>query len=914
MTIAAKLRSWVRAMLHRRQMEREMDQELRFHIESFAEDLVRQGVEREEAMRRARIEFGGVEMHKEECRSSLGLRLWDELTGDLRLAVRMMRQSPGFTAVAVLSLALGIGVNTAIFNITKEVMLKTLAVPDSERLRLLAWTISPKAHWGISAWGSFDRNAAGEMVGTPFTSAVYREMRKRQEAFETLVAFKDVFRLTVTTGGTAESVDGELVSGNFYPGLGARVFAGRPIVESDDRPGAPPVAVISDAYWASRFGRSADALGQTIRVNEVPVTIVGVNAPEFHGAKAHGTPSLFLAIATQEQVIPNPRGPLASQNGFWWLTLIGRLKPGVSDQQALASLSVVFRNAVLGTIPGKREEGMPKLVMETGSRGLDLMKSEFSKPAYVLTIAAGLVLLIACANLANLLLARASAREREMSVRLAMGAGRWRLMRQVFTESLLLASIGGAAGLALGIAGENVIPNLFEASWRTSSLQGHFDWMVFGFALAITVATGLLFGAAPAWRSTRADVNAGLKETGRATASPGRALLGKSLVAFQVALSVLLLAGAGLFLRTLGNLQSTNLGFNPERILLFQLDPPHSRYAGQARVALYQQIEEKLGMLGGVESATVSEEPLVAHSMDNGCFRPTGRPPRSQREDSPWTNYVGSRFFETMGMRMVNGRAFTQHDSQGAPKVSVINQTLASQFFPNASPVGRTVTSCDGDGPPQTFEVVGVVADAKYSDLREAVPPTIFFPYAQSDDAGEMTFEVKTAASTESVARELREAVRSVDRDLPLLEVRTQKQQIDATLSRERVFATLTTGFGALALVLAGIGIYGIMSYTVARRTNEIGIRMALGAQTRGVLGMVLRETSLLTAIGVGAGIAGALAVTRLVATMLYGVKPNDLATFVEAAGLLVVMALIAALTPARRAARVDPMQALRHE
>jgi predicted permease len=737
-------------------------------------------------------------------------------------------------------------------------------------------------------------------------------MRQHQEVLEDLVAFKDVYKLTATVSGEAEAVDGELVSGNFYSSLGARVIAGREIVPADDNATAPSVAVISDAYWARRFGRSADALGKTIAVNRVPVTIIGVNAPEFHGAKANGTPELFLPISLQPQVIPDRQGSLLSHGTFWWVLMLGRLKPGVTDKAAQEQLNASFLNALRPAYPGKRDKDLPRLVLGSGRRGLDMMKDQFSKPVYVLMGAAGLVLLIACANLANLLLARASARQREMSVRMAMGAGRVRVMRQVLTESMLLALLGGSAGLALGIAGQNIIPDLFEASWRTSSMRGEFDWMVFAYALGITMATGLLFGAAPAWRSTKGDLNAGLKETGRMTAGTRRALLGKSLVTLQIALSVMLLAGAGLFLRTLVNLKSTALGFNPERILLFQLDPPRTRYAGKQRVALFQQIEERISTLAGVQAATASAEPLVAESMDDGCYRPTDQGPR-QVQVHAFANSVGSRFFETLGMPVLYGRGFTAHDNQAAPKVAVINQRLANQFFPGSNALGRSISTCSGDEQ-STYEVVGVSADAKYDRIRGEAPPTIFSQYLQDDDAWSMTFEMKTAASTQSVAAEVREAVRSIDKDLPLLEVRMQTAQIEATLSQERVFATLTSAFGALALILAGIGIYGIMAYAVSRRTNEIGIRMALGAQARGVLAMVLKETSVLALVGVAAGIGAALGVTRLVGSMLYGVKPDDPLTFVGAAGLLVIIALAAALTPARRAAGVDPMQALRHE
>ena len=915
MTALARLHSWLRSVTRRSRVEAEMDDELRFHMEAYADDLVRSGLPRSEAFRRARLEFGGVEMQKEECRASLGLRFWDELTSDLRYGWRSLGHSKAFTAVAVLSLALGIGANTAIFTLAKEVLLKTMDVPHSERLRLFTWAAKPRIQHFGGAWGSFDGNAAGEMVGTPFPYPLYLEMRRHNEVLDDLVAFKDLYQLTATIDGQAEAIDGMLVSGNFYHSLGAEVIAGRAITPEDDSLAATPVAVISDAYWAKRFGRSASALGRVINLNRLPVTIVGVNSPRFKGAKAGGTPEIFFPVGLQPQVIPNQRGSLLATNGFWWLMVMGRLKPGVSEEAAQAALDVSFRNAFHATMPEKKDSDMPRFILAKGSRGLDLQQGDFKKPILVLLSVAGLVLLIACANLANLLLARSASRQREMSVRLAIGAGRLRIIRQVFTESLLLAFLGGMAGLLLGYLGRNIIPSLFESSWRASSLDAEFDWGVFAFAFAITVITGLLFGVAPAWRSTRTDVNAGLKETGRAPATRPRALLGKSLVVLQVSLSLLLLVGAGLFLRTLVNLKSTAIGFNPEHILLFQLEPPRARYANEQRVDLFRQIEEKVGTLPGVQSATASSEALLAHNVNDECFVPGDKPAQGRR-DSTMTNFVGARFFETIGIPILQGRDFSAHDTATAPKVAIVNRRLANKFFGQTNPIGRTIITCDNDSAAARtpIAIVGVAADAKYDNLRDAAPPTLYIPYSQLNDIESMTFEIKSAASTASVVAELREAVRSVDRDLPLLEVRTQTQQIDAILSEERVFATLTTGFGLVALLLASIGIYGIMAYTVSRRTNEIGIRMALGAQARQVLAMVLAETSVLTCIGIGVGLAAALGVTRVLASLLYGLKPTDVGTFTGASLLLLVIALIAGLAPARRAASVDPMHALRHE
>jgi len=895
----------------RARFESEMDAEMRFHIESYAQDLMRAGVPRQEAMRRARMEFGGLDSMKEDCRASLGMRLWDELGSDLRFGLRMLRQNTGFAAVAILSLALGIGANTAIFTLAKEVLLTSMAVTQPEELRLLGWIKGPKTKVS-GMWGNATTDKSGRKVWHPFSYPIYQEMRARNQVFKDLVAFKPLNRLTATIGGAPEPVDVQLVSDNFYQSLGIRPIAGRPIEPND-----LAVAVISDAFWARRFGRSAEALGTNIKVDRVAVTIIGVNPAEFKGARSGGTPEVFLPMSLQPQVFPfHSRVSLLSDNSLWWVNVIGRIKPGTSQKAAENAMALTFRQAIHITVPDKPEAEFPDIAVEPGRRGLDELNDNFSKPTYLLLCAAGLVLLIACVNLANLLLARSAARQREMSVRLAMGAGKLRVIRQVLTESLLLAFLGGAAGLLVGYSGRDIIPRLVEAPWRTSPLETGFDWRVFAFAFAITMATGLLFGVAPAWRSTQADVNAGLKETGRMTASRSSALAGRSLIVLQVSLSLVLLIGAGLFLRTLRNLKTASMGFDPERILLFDLQLPVSHYSQQQqRVDIFRRIEERVNALPGVQSATLSSEALLANDAENDCYFPTGRTPVPQGDEShPWMNRVGGRFFETVGIPIVNGRGFDARDTATSPKVGVINRRLAESFFPHINPIGKTLTACWKTGPKDVVEIAGVSGDAKYYNLREEPPPTLYLPYSQREDADSMTFEVKTAAGTASIVAEVRRAIHAIDPDLPLLDVRTQAQQIDATLSTERVFATLTGGFGVIALLLAAVGIYGIIAYGVERRTNEIGIRMALGARASAVLSMILREAFWLAALGIVLGIAGALAVTRLLASMLYGLKPNDPLTLGSAAVLLLAIALAAGFRPAFRASRIDPMQALRHE
>jgi predicted permease len=590
---------------------------------------------------------------------------------------------------------------------------------------------------------------------------------------------------------------------------------------------------------------------------------------------------------------------------------MGRIKPGVADEQARAALDVVMNAAVRSTATVGKDESIPSLVLQDGSRGENQASRMFSKPAYVLMALAGFVLLLACANLANLLLARASSRQREMSVRLAMGAGRSRILRQMFTESLLLSFAGGLAGLALGYCGRNAIPRLLSSTWKASTTDISFDWKIFCFAVAISILTGLLFGLAPAWQASRTQVSSGLKDNAQSVTVRSRNLTGKTIVVVQIALSMLLLVGAGLFVRTLMNLNGSHLGFRPDGILLFNLQPPRTRYHEPKDIAFYHQVEERLRSVPGVDAVTLSEETLISNSISETDFTPDGLPKKPGEEGSAYVMSIGQDFFSTMGIPIVAGRAFSNTDSETSPLVAIVNQKLVQQFFPpNINPVGRTFTQDK-----QHITIMGIAGDAKYSSLREDPPATFYLPYRQQLEGKQsMTYEISTRMKPAAVVPALRSAVASVDKDVPLLDVHTQQDQIDDTTKEERIFASLTSGFGVLALILACIGIYGIMAYAISRRTNEIGIRMALGAQPERVMRMVLKEAWWLALIGVTAGLGAALAMGRLITSMLYGLKPWDPVTLGFAALLLVVVALAASWVPARRAAGVEPMEALRHE
>jgi predicted permease len=911
----ARLCSWLRASFQRARMETQMNDEIRFHIERYTEDLIRNGLSPDEARQRARAEFGGIVARKDECRDALGLRLLDELRSDCRYTSRLLRQSPTFTIVAILSLALGIGANTAIFTLMEAVLWKTIPVRYPEQLRLLTWTSGPRNVMD-STWGQRKRSPTGAFHSTAFSYAVFREMEHKTADSQTVFAFKPSGRMVAVIDGHAELVDSELVSGNFYDSSGVVPVAGRPVAPADDvRNPAEVVAVISDGFWSRRFGRDASALGKHISLNQVPVTIVGINPPDFHGMEPGQNPDVFLPLSPQPAVLPNQwttnnnAGSLLDDPDTWWLQIMLRLKPGVSEQMVEAALDVTLARTVRESLPNKKNYDMPRIRLQSGSRGLDELREQFRKPVFVLLTLVGLVLLIASANVANLLLARATARQREISTRLALGAGRWRIIRQMLTEGLILALLGGGAGLVLGFWTRNGIPGLLATSWTPSPVQAQFDFQVLLISIGVTVLTGILFSLAPAWRSTRIPLNATLKDGARSTMSLPNLLAGKSLIVFQICLSLLLLVGAGLFVRTLANLKAAGLGFRPERILLFTLDPPRTRYAGEKRTALFLQLEERIQGIPGIQSATLSQDALVADNTATTSFTTPGRGPRPGEADWAWINQVGDRFFETMGIPILYSRSIGVQDRINTPLVGVVNQQFVRNFFPGENPLGKTVVNGN-----HTYQIVGICGDAHFEDVRSAAPPTFYGPFTQAHDIRNMTFELKTAASEGSVLKSVREVVRSVDKDLPVFDIRTQTEQIDATLSNERLFAALASGFGLLALVLATVGIYGVMAYAVARRTGEIGVRMALGAQKGQVLRMILRETTLLATVGITIGTLASVALTRYIRGMLYGLTPSDPLALGGAVLLLLLVVLAAGWWPARRASRLDPMVALRHE
>ena len=908
--------SRLRGLFGQGKTNREFCDEVETHIELLSERLVRQGMSREDAAWAARRQFGNTVLLEQRQRE-LRTFLWPATVfQDVRYGLRILAKSPNVTAIVIISLALGIGANTAIFTLAKAALFDALSVPHPDQLRLLAYTRDDKSAVRQD-WGDFYTDSRGRTVVASFSYPVYQRLRDRDHSLGDLFAFVDLNQfehLSATIDGHAQVVSAELVSGNFFQGMGVGTALGRPIGPADDAvPASGAVAVISDSFWQRRFDRSPSVIGMIVDVNLTPITIIGVAPRGFAGASHVHTPQdLFLPLSMQPVIFPKETGSLLSDADTWWVQIMGRLQPSITDKEARASLAVSLNQAVRSTMMVQADRSVPPLFLLPGGRGWNYVAQELEHPMPVLLALAGLVLLLACVNVANLLLARSSSRNREISVRVALGASKGRVVRQMLTESLCLSALGGSAGLLLGYLGRNILPLLLSSSWGPAALSTRFDWRVFAFTLVISVLTGLGFGVGPAWQATRTSINAGLKDGGTTATRHRRGIAGKMLVILQLSLCMLLLVCAGLFVRTLANLNALDPGFNKRGLLLFAIEPSEQRYPAPKNIEALHRVEERIASLPGVESVTLSREALLAQSRSESDFLLEGRPGIVGRKKYVPFNSVGQSFFTTMGIPILYGRSFDLRDSSSSPGVAVINRALAQKEFAGTNPIGASFRMNEGGG---QFEIVGVCADAKYAWIRADDSPTFYVLYTQQkEENGSMTFEVRTKGNPRDFAGAIRGAVESVDKHLPLIEVRTQEEQIDATLAPERSFATVTSGFGILALVLASIGVYGVMAAGVSRRINEIGVRMALGARTDQVLRMVLGEATGLAFAGVGAGLCAALLLTRFLRSLFFGLNPTDSLTLAGAGLLLSVVASLASWGPARKASRIQPVQALRHE
>jgi predicted permease len=801
----------------------------------------------------------------------------DQLRQDLRYAIRTLLRSPVFTTVAVLCLALGIGANTAIFTLVDAALLRMLPVADPESLVVV-------------------RNAGpGGGRGASFSYPQFVYLREHADAVAAMFAYARV-DLNLSAGDRSDSPKGLVVSDNYFSALGVQPVIGRAFAPSDEA-----AAVIGYRFWQTRFHGDPDIAGRAVVLNGLPFTVVGVAPPHFFGAEVGNAPDIFVPLVWCDRLLP--RAPRLPRPNTFWLSVMARLRPEVPAAQAAARTDVVFHQGVAqatGLSPGlMRNLTQRRISFTPGAKGMPGIGDQFGMPLLILMTVVSLVLLIACANVASLLLARAAARRKEIAVRLALGAGRFRLLRQFFTESLVLSAAGGAIGLLFGVWSARALTGFLA----DRVLDINLDIRILAFTCFVSVLTALLFGAAPGLRAARVDLTPAFKGEA-APESPGhRVRLGRFLVSGQVAISLLLLFGAGLFIRTLANLRGMDAGFRGDQVLLATLDPGLSRYSPERSNAFYAELLERVSALPGVRSASFADAPLLSWAYVDGVSI-------EGANESVETSLriVGPRFFETMGIAIRLGRDFTPEDQASAAKVAVINETLARKYFPGTSPIGKRIGVSGA-----RREIVGVIADTKYRNLRENFTNTVYMPLAQAQTGTGRTLHVRTFAGPAGMSAAVREQLRALDKNLPV-EIGLFSDLVDDSLAQERLIAALSGFFAGLALLLTATGLYGVIAYSVQRRTREIGIRMSLGARRAAVLWMVLRDCLLLAGLGVAVGIPVSVWLSQFVARQLFGVAPGDLTTIAAAAAFLIVVAALAGYLPARRASRVDPMVALRCE
>jgi predicted permease len=822
---------------------------------------------------------------------------------NLRHAARTLTRAPGFTVVVVFTLALGIGANTAIFTLMDQVLLRALPVEDPARLVTL------------DAPGPNNGRIEGSQA---FSYPMYVDFRDKNRVFSGVLA-RFPTPLTLLHENRSERVRGELVSGSYFTVLGLRPALGRLFFASDDvTPGGHPIAVVTHGFWLRRFGGNRALVGQTIRLNGFPITVVGVAPDGFSGTEVGAAPDVFVPLMMKAAMTPTYDG--LTERRYIWLNLMARLAPGVTREQAEAAMNVMFRQIrgqEVGEIKTASESFRKrfvetKLLVEPGRRGLSAFRSQFSAPLVVLMSLVALVLLIACANVANLLMARAPARQREIGIRLALGASRRRIVGQLLIESVMLALIGGALGVLVSIWTGDLLLGVLPFESASQAFSSTPDARVLAFTLAVSVLTGIVFGLVPAWQTTRPQLVSALKEEGGAVVSTGHVRWRKALVVAQVALSLLLLVGAGLFVRSLLNLRAMNPGFRVERLTTFSLDPSLSGYSEARARAFFQQLRERLAQQPGVVDVSMAACAPLTDCLYLSTVTVEGYKPKDLEDMTPHVNQVGPGYLRTMGIPLVAGRDFSEADRNGAPRVAVVSEKMAHYFFGNLNPIGRRFGFRRSN---QTeIEIVGVAKDGRDLSLRADVARLVYIPYEQDEGIGAMSFFVRTTGDGTLTAETLRRTVRQLDPGIPVVDVKSMDAVASESLFIDRMVAMLTACFGGLATLLAAVGLYGVMSYAVARRTREIGLRMALGAARTSVVWLVMREVTLLVVVGVAVGLPLAVGFSRLVHSQLFGVSPADPLTLVTASAALISVALLSGYVPAAAASRVDPMRALRHE
>jgi predicted permease len=893
-----------------------MDEELRFYLEAAVEEKMRNGIRYPEALRAAKVEMGSMEAVKQEIRSSGWESTVDSLGSDFRFSLRMLAKSPGFTAVAILSLALGVGANTAIFTLINDLMLKQLPVRQPDQL------VSFGEPSGGGVGGTMSVGTGGV-----FSYDFYRQIEMQHEFFQDISASASFtlpagVRLRESSAGPAGAAFFQMVSGNYFSVLGIEPVLGRPIVPSDeDAPGLNPVAVLSYHYWQTTLASDPSVVGRSITVDKLPFTVIGVAPARFFGVNVDAqSPDLWLPLTMQKELMQS--SSLLDTRDIYWLHLMGRRNAGINMDQAQEWFSAQIRRYMIDLegprLTAARIQQIQQIKLMRGDRGGSDLRWQYKEPLQILMGVVVLVLLIACANLANFLLAKAVSREREISTRLALGSSRARIIGQVFIETLLLSFCGGALGLLLAFWGTRALINFVVGGATYTVFDPKPDMHVLAFTFGICLLTGILFGIAPALRVSRTSISPVLKANARTAANGGRAtgrLIPKLLVAVQVTLSLMLLVGAGLFLRTLRNLENQDLGFESRNLLLVQFLPEAAGYQPSQLSSLYDKILERVNALPGVRSATLSGGPVINPGQWGSPISILGYAAKQDETVDTAGNYVAARYFETVGIPVLLGRPIGPQDTATSSKVVVVNQTFANDYFPNGNAIGRSFTIADPRVPGR-WEIVGVVRDAKYSSPREAPQRMIYLPLVQISGPHiyAHSLQLQTVGDPAHVAEEVRRALAQVDPNLAILKMETISQQVNHLMDQEELVSQLCTWFAMLALLLTSIGLYGVMTYNVARRTNEIGIRMALGAQNRQVLWMVLKESLFLLGAGIILGVPATIAATRLVGAQLFGLSSSDPLTFATAILAISSVTILAAYFPARRATRVDPMVALRDE
>lgn len=861
------------------------------------------------------------------------------LIQNCKYGVRMLLKAPVLTFSAILILGIGIGANTALFTVMNALLIEQLPVEDPDRLVLFEASAPEDFDYGSTSGSTKAEN--GRLRLTAFTYQSFTRFRENAEGLADVFAFSPI-TLNVNADGRSEVVDGQVASGNYYTGLRLHAIVGRTITDDDDTPSAPPVAVISHRYWRQRFGGSPNVIGKQLTINKTAFTVIGVTPANFTGTGEVGSAQdITIPLGWEPKIQSDPKQSQIYGPGTWWLRIMARLGPGATIEQATAKLNIVFQQSVIehraarqieaqtkGDTPIKALESQyyPVLNLKTGSRGQVDVREEYAPSLSLLLGGVIVVLLIVCISVANLQFSRRADQRREIATRLALGASRWRIVRQMLIESVVLSGIGGGLGIVFAIWIKDVLLRVEDwGGGDLNALNTKLDWRVLSFTTLLSIATGVVCGVVPAWKSANTDTKILLNLSSGARVT-SRSLLSRVLIITQIALSLALAIGAGLFFQTLYNLKRTETGFNAHNLLLVDISPESNGYKAEGLAQLYPDLVERFNTIPGVSAATISRIPLLAntrfgrsvylHDALQATPDANGQIPAS---GSVYANYVYENFLDVMQIPLLQGRPLDRHDDSASSEVAIVSETFAKRFFPNESAIGKRFTFKVKK--PDSIEIVGIAKDTKYDMQRREIRPMVYLPWRQSmDQMFPATIELRTSNEPYSIVTDVRRAVYDVDKNLPVSNIRTQEEQADKTLHVERLFARILGLFAVFALLLTAIGLYGVLAYSVKRRTNEIGLRMALGADRAAVLKMIIRQGILVTLVGLSLGLIisyGAemyLEKTIKLSSMLYGVKTHDLSTYIVVACAMFVVSLVACWFPARRATKIDPIKALRHE